>query len=130
MLFYDQYGALGQFQGFNNVTHEYRINNIASNGSINFMLGSASQLKVDPTAGTVISGPAGILAGNATIGLLVSGGTTGISVGVSSPTGSGVFADNPVGRGVFGATDTGVAITGVATDALWAGPGCSTATWM
>ena len=29
MLFYDQIGALGQFQGFNNVTHEYRINNIA-----------------------------------------------------------------------------------------------------
>ena len=29
MLFYDQNGALGQFQGFNNVTHEYRINNIA-----------------------------------------------------------------------------------------------------
>ena len=31
-LFYDQNGALGQFQGFNNVTHEYRINNIATNG--------------------------------------------------------------------------------------------------
>ena len=74
MLFYDQNGALGQFQGFNNVTHEYRINNIASNGSINFMLGSVSKFKIDPTAGTVISGPAGILAGNATIGLLVSGG--------------------------------------------------------
>ena len=29
MLFYDQNGALGQFQGFNNVTHEYRINNVA-----------------------------------------------------------------------------------------------------
>ena len=29
MLFYDQTGALGQFQGFNNGTHEYRINNIA-----------------------------------------------------------------------------------------------------
>ena len=33
MLFYDQFGALGQFQGFNNVTHEYRINNIALNGT-------------------------------------------------------------------------------------------------
>jgi len=29
MLFYDQNGALTQFQGFNNSTHEYRINNIA-----------------------------------------------------------------------------------------------------
>ena len=49
MLFYDQFGALGQFQGFNNVTHEYRINNIASNGSINFMLGGASRFKIDAT---------------------------------------------------------------------------------
>ena len=55
MLFYDQNGALGQFQGFNNVTHEYRINNIARvtpggafNGSINFMLGGASKFIVAP----------------------------------------------------------------------------------
>jgi hypothetical protein len=61
MLFYDQNGALGQFQGFNNVTHEYRINNIARvspggafNGSINFMLGGASKF---------------IVAGNGNIGI-------------------------------------------------------------
>ncbi|HKB09584.1 MAG TPA: hypothetical protein VKD69_02980, partial [Vicinamibacterales bacterium] len=48
MLFYDQNGALGQFQGFNNLTHEYRINNIAANGSINFMLGSVSRFAVAP----------------------------------------------------------------------------------
>ena len=48
MLFYDQFGALGQFQGFNNVTHEYRINNIASNASINFMTGSTSRFFVAP----------------------------------------------------------------------------------
>ena len=53
MLFYDQNGALGQFQGFNNTTHEYRINNIARvspggafNGSINFMTGSTSRFIV------------------------------------------------------------------------------------
>jgi hypothetical protein len=52
MLFYDQNNQLGQFQGFNNVTHEYRINNIAKNGasqfdgSINFMTGSASRFLV------------------------------------------------------------------------------------
>jgi hypothetical protein len=51
MLFYDQFGALGQFQGFNNVTHEYRINNIATNGanyngSINFMIGTTSRFLV------------------------------------------------------------------------------------
>ena len=46
MLFYDQNGALGQFQGFNNSTHEYRINNIAAGGSINFMVGSSSKFLV------------------------------------------------------------------------------------
>ena len=53
MLFYDHTGALAQFQGFNNSTHEYRINNIARvspggafNGSINFMLGGASKFIV------------------------------------------------------------------------------------
>jgi hypothetical protein len=46
MLFYDQNGALGQFQGFNNSTHEYRINNIAAGGTINFMIGSASKFQV------------------------------------------------------------------------------------
>ena len=46
MLFYDQNGALGQFQGFNNSTHEYRINNIASGGSINFMIGGTSRFRV------------------------------------------------------------------------------------
>ena len=50
MLFYDHTGALTQFQGYNNSTHEYRINNIARvspggafNGSINFMIGGASR---------------------------------------------------------------------------------------
>ncbi|MFN7977306.1 MAG: tail fiber domain-containing protein [Vicinamibacterales bacterium] len=46
MLFYDQNGALGQFQGFNNSTHEYRINNIASGGTINFMIGGTSRFLV------------------------------------------------------------------------------------
>jgi len=46
MLFYDQNGILGQFQGFNNTTHEYRVNNIASGGTINFMLASSSRLYV------------------------------------------------------------------------------------
>ena len=53
MLFYDHTDALTQFQGYNNITHEYRINNIARvspggafNGSINFMLGGASKFIV------------------------------------------------------------------------------------
>ena len=55
MLFYDHTNALTQFQGYNNLTHEYRINNIARvspggafNGSINFMLGGTSRFFVSP----------------------------------------------------------------------------------
>jgi hypothetical protein len=52
MLFYDQNGALGQFQGFNNSNHAYVINNIAKNasnqfdGSIDFLIGSSPSLTV------------------------------------------------------------------------------------
>ncbi len=46
MLFYDQTGATAQFQGFNNATHEYRINNVATGGTINFMIGSSSKFLV------------------------------------------------------------------------------------
>ena len=63
MLFYDQFGALGQFQGFNNVTHEYRINNIATNASINFMTGSTSRFFIAPNGniGIGTTSPAAIL---------------------------------------------------------------------
>ena len=56
MLFYDQNGALGQFQGFNNATHEYRINNVASGGTINFMLGSTSRFLVRNDGDIDVSG--------------------------------------------------------------------------
>jgi len=46
MLFYDQNGVLTQFQGFNNTNHGYVINNVATNGFINFALGSASRFFV------------------------------------------------------------------------------------
>src|SRR5262245_2145814 len=55
MLFYDHTNALTQFQGYNNSTHEYRINNIARNGggqfngSNNFMLCGAPKFIVAPT---------------------------------------------------------------------------------
>ena len=57
MLFYDQTGVLGQFQGFNNSTHEYRINNIASSGSINFMISSSSKFLVANSGNIGISTP-------------------------------------------------------------------------
>jgi hypothetical protein len=56
MLFFDQNGALGQFQGFNNATHEYRINNIAAGGSINFMIGSSSKFLVTNTGDVQVAG--------------------------------------------------------------------------
>jgi hypothetical protein len=46
MLFFDHTGALGQFQGFNNSTKEYRINNLAAGGTINFLLGSTSRFRI------------------------------------------------------------------------------------
>ena len=130
-LFYDQNGALGQFQGFNNVTHEYRINNVARNlsnynGSINFMIGGTSRLAVaaDPNLNVIVPGPMNILAGAATIGLFVSGsGSQGVSVLNTNPTGAATFSNGPSGYGVFGSTDTGIAIAGIATVPAtgWAG---------
>jgi hypothetical protein len=116
MLFFDHLGALTQFQGFNNITHEYRINNIASSGSINFMLGSASRLKMDTTNGTTITGPASVVAGAV---------LTGLSVVTTSTdnTSAAVDASGAAGYGVFATTDTGTAVNGSVTNvaASWAG---------
>ena len=115
MLFYDQFGALAQFQGFNNVTHEYRINNIASNGSINFMLGT-SRLKMEKTNGTTISGPAKVVAGAAFTGLAVSSTS-------ADNTSAAVDASDGPGFGVYATTDTGIALFGGVSNvtAAWAG---------
>ena len=83
MLFYDQNGALGQFQGFNNATHEYRVNNIASGGSINFMLGSASKFFVGTSGigvGTSLPGASFDVAGSlrASGNITVSGASNGV----------------------------------------------------
>ena len=75
MLFYDQFGALGQFQGFNNVTHEYRINNIATNASINFMTGSTSRFFVAP------NGNIGIGTTSPAVNLEVSNALSGRATG-------------------------------------------------
>ena len=92
MLFYDQAGALAQFQGFNNSTHEYRINNIARaspggafNGSINFMIGSSPKLVVatNGNVGIGTAAPAQKLhvAGDVAVdGAIISGSGTGGSL--------------------------------------------------
>jgi hypothetical protein len=115
MLFYDQFGALAQFQGFNNVTHEYRINNVAANASINFMLG-ASRLKMDTTTGTTISGPASVDAGAALTGLAVTSTST-------DATSAAIDTSDDAGYGVFATTDTGTAVFGGSSNVAlaWAG---------
>ncbi len=51
-LMYDHTGAIGVFQGFNNSTKEYRINNVASGGTIHFLQGGISRFFVN-NAGNV-----------------------------------------------------------------------------
>jgi hypothetical protein len=91
MLFYDQNGALGQFQGFNNVTHEYRINNIASGGSINFMLGGTSRFLVANTGSVTVSGSLAANGGVSARGRasFTATGTVSVSNASSTVTGSG-----------------------------------------
>jgi hypothetical protein len=90
MLFYDQNGALGQFQGFNNSTHEYRVNNIASGGSINFMIGGSSKLRVANTGTVEVA--AASAAGRLTVGPIVAGESFAGNFGVTG--------DGPNGQGV------------------------------
>ena len=114
MLFYDQFGALAQFQGFNNITHEYRINNIASSGSINFMLGT-SRLKMD-TTDTTITGPTSVVGGAVNTALAVTNTST-------DNTSAAIDTSDAVGYGIFATTDTGTAVFGSSTNvaAAWAG---------
>lgn len=114
MLFHDQNGALGQFQGFNNATHEYRINNIASSGSINFMLNSASLFRVT-AAGTIADGgannagltgttasPAFRVAGLAGINTHPSAQSLGVlGQATASPIGTGVNGIGAITGGYF-----------------------------
>jgi hypothetical protein len=90
MLFYDQNGALGQFQGFNNSTHEYRINNVAAGGTINFMIGGSSKLQVANNGAINFANSLALRAPNIySVGLgqnaLINGtGTTNTAVGYNA----------------------------------------------
>ena len=101
MLFYDHTNALTQFQGYNNSTHEYRINNIARvspggafNGSINFMIGGISRFYVSPTTvgiGTTSPSPSA----NLDVSNAISGsGTTNVNVTT--------YSANPFGPNLIG----------------------------
>lgn len=93
MLFFDDLGNLGQFQGFNNSTHEYRINNIAKNlsavydGSINFMIGSSSKFFVGSTGkiGIGTSTPAFPLDVAGSLSLARFGNSNAVWIGSNSP---------------------------------------------
>jgi hypothetical protein len=122
MLFYDQNGALGQFQGFNNVTHEYRINNIAKNGSnfdgsINFMIGSASALLVNSSGrvGIGTTGPAYPLEvdGPSNAGLRVVTGIPGGAVASFGPYGDFQIDAPSIAGGRFLVTEDGYVGIGV-----------------
>ena len=103
MLFYDQNGALAQFQGFNNTNHAYVINNIASGGSIKFLTGGADRFVLDGT-GHVGMGTTP----NACCRLFVSDTTSGAIVGVSS-SGRGVEGQSTSSYGVIGFSTSGAA---------------------
>jgi hypothetical protein len=103
-LFYDQNGQLGQFQGFNNLTHEYRINNIAKNGvvtdgSINFMVGGSSRFFASALGvgiGTTAPSPnANLDVSNAVTGT----GTTIVNLTTYSPNGFGPGLNGKKARG-------------------------------
>ena len=102
MLFYDHTGALTQFQGYNNITHEYRINNIARvspggafNGSINFMLGGTSKFFVSPvTVGIGTTAPD--TTSNLDVSNAVSGsGSTNLQISAFAANG---FGSNLIGK--------------------------------
>ena len=98
MLFYDHTGALGQFQGFNNGTKEYRINNIATGGTINFMTGSVSRFKVNNNGNIGI----GTTTPDANLEVDSSAGTTVLATARGNSFGIGPMFFGRRARVVFG----------------------------
>jgi hypothetical protein len=104
MLFYDQNGNLGQFQGFNNSTHEYRINNIAPSGTINFMINSVSKFQVRNDGDINIAGQ--IRQGGTLFLHSIGTGDTAVGIGALANNGSG-FSNTAVGASALNANTFG-----------------------
>ena len=106
MLFYDQNGSLAQFQGLGNTRHEYRINNIASGGTINFLIGSSSKFYVANS-------------GNIGIGTKAPGYALDVAGDVNL-SGAIRWQGTPVlqlsGSGIFGPSNTAVGYDSLALD--------------
>ena len=128
MLFFDHNGVLGQFQGFNNLTHEYRINNIARNGSaqfdgsINFMTGSTSRFFVAPS-------------GNVGVGTTSPISNLEVSNGLSTNTNAGTYVttfnnttsgSEFIGRHARGTANAPAAVVGSDVLAAFGGSGRDT----
>ena len=117
MLFYDHTGALRQFQGYNNSTGEYRINNISPTGSINFMIGSTSRFLVRNDGDITVQG--GFRRGANWLLHTHRGGGFNTAVGESAmgaPSLSGTES-TAVGYNVLNATG-GVGNVGIGTNVL------------
>ena len=126
MLFYDHTNTLTQFQGYNNSTHEYRINNIARvspggafNGTINFMIGNTSRFFVGSTGGV------GIGTTSAGPGLEVSNSLTSALVGsiAASTYGNNSFGGTFVARKARGTQAAPTAVQNGDQIALFSGVG-------
>jgi hypothetical protein len=105
MQMYDHTGALGVFQGFNNNSKEYRINNVAPNGTISFRLGGVPRFTVRNDGDIDIS--TGTFRRSGTRLLYFPGaGNTGLGANALTANGSGIF-NTAIGDGALAANTTG-----------------------
>jgi len=122
MLFYDHTGALRQFQGYNNSTGEYRINNISPTGSINFMLGGTSRFLVRPDGDIEI--PGNLYKGQFMFLKAAGGGSVhSIGLGETALTNVGIGNVAVGGQAIGGPTSGGTGNVGIGQAALYSSTG-------
>ena len=90
-LMYDHLGALGVFQGYNNITKEYRINNVAPGGTIHFLQGANSRFYVNSAGNVGIGTTAPVAKLHSDVG---PGSTAAIGQVIYGSTSGGTFVDS------------------------------------